>query len=105
MMWCEVECLDLEIKRDDALAVAEPGCDNGEAVAWLAEQPYIVAQLKAIPEQDIKAALRSWGFTDNDDNERNTIRLLWIAAWNIYDTVQIENQQPLEPGEDHAHKR
>lgn len=84
------ERFELMLTEEDARACSQPGQDAEPSVIEVLRQPYIVDQLRTIPEASIVAELReygAWDATELADTEANWRRIVWCAACNIREEI------------------
>jgi hypothetical protein len=86
--------IELQMSREQAESASHQGrCD--EDVRALSEQPGIATQLAALKPEDVRAELReygAWNAEELADHEQNLQRLLWLAAGDIADGNEEEQQ-------------
>lgn len=85
-MFVEFNHFSIELTKRDALDMAIPGCDNEPYVRQLL--PKYRRQLEKIGNDKIVAELKEYGAWDDselEDQEMNMVRILWLAAHDIYD--------------------
>ena len=80
--FCGLRGLEIEMTVEQAESCAHAGSCDGD-VAALLTVPAIANQLDAIPQAEIRAALKECGAWDTEelaDDEANRARALWIAC-------------------------
>lgn len=79
--------IELAMTLEQAQSASHQGqCDDD--VRALSAEPAIAAQLEAINPQLLIDELREWGAWDDEelaDHDQNLQRLLWLAAWDIFE--------------------
>lgn len=78
---------EIKIFTKDVKNVCHSG-DNEPAVNDLMNKPYIKKQLHSLDKEKIKKELKEYGAWDEielSDHKNNLMRLLWLAAWDIYE--------------------
>lgn len=109
LYWATFNRCQFRIPGQAVLDICHSG-DNGPAVRLhLPEVQRLTAELYAdnpgnpwnpTPER-IRQELREYGAWDederDDDDQANWERLLWLAAWNIYEDEERDCSDPLPP--------
>ena len=81
--------LYLELTEEQITLICTSG-GNDAAVAEVCGEKGIRQQLDAIPSKEKTAALRGFGDWDDFSGEaENNERLLWVAAWDIFDETEV----------------
>lgn len=80
---------EIELTKAQVTSVCTSG-SNDAAVEILINVPKVRRQLNKIDPDAIRAELREYGAWDDDelaDDDENRRRIIWLAAWNIYDDL------------------
>jgi len=86
-MYAYFDRFELQMTKGQARAASHQGaCDDD--IAALAAQPGMARQLARLDPADVAAELREYGAWDSAelaDHQANLLRLVWIAACNIWE--------------------
>ena len=81
--------LYLELTEEQVVLICTSG-SNDAAVAEVAREGYVGKQLDVIPDRMKIAELLETGIWDDfSDEGENNERLLWLAAWDIFDEMEV----------------
>lgn len=81
--------IELRIAIEDVRQIARSG-DNEADVIEVSKRPYMAKQLTKIKPEVLAEELREYGGWDDDklnDNAQNLQRILWIAAWDVFEEM------------------
>lgn len=102
LYWASFNRFELRMPGESVQDIAQSGQNDAAVEYWT---PKILAQIEADdfankPTVDsVRAELNEYGSWDDEelsDDGQNWNRLIWIAAWNIADSDDLDCSEPLK---------